>query len=365
MAARLVALCLLLLSPAWALTPERCDEGGHPTQHSCLAAAGAESDAAGLVQLQKVRVHEQRDRGRGGDQETPYVFVPPIQRQVVANSQTLPGYVLEFRRGGDVTTFECIAQDGGKISAFKFNGENMILNVATGPSEVWGSTFWTSPQSDWGWPPPEAFETSEYTVKVDEGGMAVTLTGPVDQKLGVWISKRFSVDLNAGAIILNYTIHRSHSGPESFAPWEITRLGPTGMTFYSTGPPPTSDGGFDPLPVQESGGVTWFNHEAPDLSSNKLIANTSCGWYASTKGDLAFVKRFHHIQPQQHAPGEGQIEIYAMSSYVEMENQGAYKKVTKAEPLSWIVQWFLRPLPKGLSVTEGNPDLVEFVENVD
>eukprot|EP00931_Biecheleriopsis_adriatica_P018334 TRINITY_DN12886_c0_g1_i2.p1 TRINITY_DN12886_c0_g1~~TRINITY_DN12886_c0_g1_i2.p1 ORF type:complete len:359 (+),score=52.67 TRINITY_DN12886_c0_g1_i2:43-1119(+) len=289
-------------------------------------------------------------------------FIPPIAREVVANGITQPGYVLEFASGNDVTTFECLAGQGAHITAFKYNGINMLLNTATGPSGVYGSTFWTSPQSDWGWPPPD-FLSANNTVDVDDAAMSVTFTGPVAPELGVRVVKRFSIDLHLGAINLEYTLELKHgSTPKKFAPWEITRLHPTGLTFYATGQGQAQKmGDMAMLPVVEKSGFTWFNHAHPGLTSNKLMANASRGWLAHVENSMVFVKRFPHIQHESAAPGEGEIEIFAMRDYVEMEQQGEHREVSVAEPLAWNVTWFLRPVAAELA-TIGNMALVDVVE---
>merc|ERR1719356_2206646 len=105
-------------------------------------------------------------------------FIPPIERDIIVDGQTRKGYVLEWESDwGGVSTFESVAESGGRPVALKYNETNVILEVPTGPSNVWGSSFWPSPQSLWGWPPPVAFDEATYTASVDESAMTVTFVG--------------------------------------------------------------------------------------------------------------------------------------------------------------------------------------------
>jgi hypothetical protein len=61
------------------------------------------------------------------------------------------------------------------------------------------------------------------------------------------------------------------------------------------------------------------------------------------------------------APGEGEIEIYAVPEYVEVEQQGAYKEINPKDTYQWSVDWFLVQIPKSVTVTLGNNALIELV----
>ena len=95
-------------------------------------------------------------------------FVPPIGRNVSVDGSTRPGFALEFVDEGRTTTFECIADKGGLITAWKLDGRNVLLATADSDS-LDGSTFWPSPQSDWDWPPPHAIDAAPYASTVMQG----------------------------------------------------------------------------------------------------------------------------------------------------------------------------------------------------
>ena len=153
-----------------------------------------------------------------------------------------------------------------------------------------------------------------------------------------------------------------------FAPWEITRVGPGGLTFYPTGADaPRSGGGFALPPTQTAAGCTWYQHPGTAPGANqKLLADGSGGWLAHVAGDVVLVKKFADVPLGMAAPSEAEIEIYVdgQGHYVEVEEQGAYQPVPAGQTLTWPVTWIVRPLPAGIDATAGSADLVAFVQSL-
>ncbi|HSS40031.1 MAG TPA: DUF4380 domain-containing protein, partial [Polyangia bacterium] len=153
-----------------------------------------------------------------------------------------------------------------------------------------------------------------------------------------------------------------------FAAWEITRVGPGGLTFYPTGTDaPRAGGGFALPPTQTAAGCTWYQHPgtAPG-ADQKLLADGSGGWLAHVAGDVVLVKKFADVPAGMAAPGEAEIEIFVdgRGGYVEVEEQGTYQPVAAGQTLNWPVTWIVRPLPDGIDATAGSADLVAFVQSL-
>lgn len=296
--------------------------------------------------------------------------IAPIEREVVFEGQTCAGYVLEFVDGSNATTeMTLVAKDGGHIISYALDGVNIIVDTPVGPSQVDGSTFWISPQSTWGWPPPASFDSVTFKAEVDKVAGAVTFIGPVDRGLQTQLQKRFYLDLERGAIMLKYSILNMGTMPQSFAPWEITRLWPGGLTFYPTGPGEVESGQFRPLPVEQSLGTTWFAHNSSELilgGGFKHIAYGRQGWLAHALAEegLIFLKQFEEVSFGAAAPGEAPIEIFALDSYEELEVQGAYTEVPPSGRLDWTVSWMLHRIPPNASSIPGDSALLAFVENL-
>lgn len=284
------------------------------------------------------------------------ILIKPIQR----GNQ----YMLEMASNAGAIRFACQAERGGLITGFSFDGTDVIADSAVG--EIHGSTFWTSPQSDWEWPPPTAIDADAFAVEVDESSGTITLTSEPDPGLNVQVVKRFSPNLEKMAIDLEYVIHNVGTETRTLAPWEITRVTTGGLTFFPTGKAvyPTN---MLALPTTEAAGVTWFEHIEKKVPKGdfKLYADGARGWLAHVKENLVFIKQFKDEPPERRAPNQGEIEIYVKGSgYEEVENQGAYQAIPPGDELSWQVRWYIRPVPENAAAEVGNQPLIDFIESV-
>jgi hypothetical protein len=262
--------------------------------------------------------------------------------------------------GFENTLFECDPRRGGRVTAFSLDGVSVLAGPRIDPDNF-GSTFWTSPQSDWGWPPPLEIDGDAYDSQVV--GETLILTSPPCPRLGVRVIKRFVADSLRRAIEIEYLIENVGPKPRSFAPWEVSRVLAGGLTLFPSGQERRASESFHPLRVAEIDGVTWHSHDVRLMKADeKLYADGAQGWVAHLSGDKLFIKTFSHIAPEEQAPGEGEIEIYANRSYLEVEQQGAYCEIEAGTRLSWAVRWYLRKIPAGIDTTVGSRALVAFVQ---
>jgi hypothetical protein len=263
-----------------------------------------------------------------------------------------------LRLGWDDVSFEVDAATGGRVTGLYLGGRNLL----TGP-EVdagnYGSTFWTSPQSSWGWPPVPEIDHGPYAATVEADGFG--MRSAVSAALGVDVEKRFAADSGRGAIVLDVRVRNRGAAPVALAPWQISRVAPGGLTFF-----PSGDGIFPPsnLAVREAGALTFYPYDATAVTDHqKLYADGREGWLAHVDGDALFVKMFEAVPRARQAPGEAQIEIYAnpAHTYVELEVQGAFETVAPGNALDWRVTWLVRRRPATVAATVGNEALVEHV----
>jgi hypothetical protein len=247
---------------------------------------------------------------------------------------------------------------GGRVTALRLAGRNLL----TGPdvdAGNFGSTFWTSPQSAWGWPPVPEVDHVAYRASIE--GEAVVMRSARSASLGVEIEKRFSADRARGALTFEYRIHNLGALPLQTAPWQITRVGPGGLTFY-----PSGEGVFPPsnLGVRDALGATWYDYDKAAITDHqKHFADGREGWLAHVDRDALLIKTFPSVPRAAHAPGEAQIEIYASPAhtYVEVEAQGAYETIAPGEALTWEVVWLPRRLPALVPVAVGSKELLAHV----
>jgi hypothetical protein len=264
------------------------------------------------------------------------------------------GHALEV----DGARLEVDPHVGGRVTSLRVRG----VEVLSGPAvdrDNYGSTFWTSPQSDWGWPPPAEIDRAPYSIDVAPDRL--TLTGTVHHALGVKITKRFSADRARRAFALEYAIANVSATAKTYAPWEVTRVLPGGLTFFPARRPASGT-----LHLEERGGVTWFAHDPASLPppGQKAFSGGKGGWLAHAVAGLLYVKRFAEVPRELLAPGEAEIEIYANSRYVELEVQGRYARIEPGASASWAVTWYLRGLPDSVEVAPGNAGLLALADRL-
>lgn len=232
---------------------------------------------------------------------------------------------------------------GGRIVSIVLNGKNFLIESDIN-KDNWGSTFWPSPQSQWGWPPSEILDKNSYSFEVE--GNSLKMASKEDKKVGYQFSKEITPDPTDSSFIIKYKIANISAETKTVAPWEITRVSPGGITFYPTGKG-EKKGDLASL-TKDSSGVTWFIYDTETIPDGvpKLLADGSEGWMAQVNKDLMLVKKFKDVPQGKAAPEEAEIELYANPdrSYIEIEQQGEYTELKPGEVLEWEVKWFIRNL---------------------
>ena len=238
---------------------------------------------------------------------------------------------------GDVT-LTVDAAKGGKVVSFKYQDKE-VLSQTRFPNSF-GSTFWTSPQSEWNWPPVPEYDTKPFEVEIKDG--VLTLTGQKSERFGYRIRKQFTADPKDNAIVITYTIVNESDQTRKVAPWEISRVPNGGVVFFEakeTVPANNMKG----LPFVYEHGAAWFVMDE-DRENRKINADGT-GWLAFCDNGIMFVKKFQDLAPAEPAPAEAEIQIYANpgKTFVEIEEQGAYTTLKPDEETDWTARWYLVP----------------------
>lgn len=263
----------------------------------------------------------------------------------------------------DDTLFEVSPEQGGRVTRFELHG----VNALSGPEQNrdnWGSTFWPSPQEAWGWPPTPALDKEPYAAEIE--GSTLVLTSAVAAIGGggatkrLRVIKRFRASLEPRAVSIDYVIKNEGERAERWAPWEISRVHPRGLTFFPSGTGPLRMANLDTTEVD---GIRWYQHDpsfvASDDLGKKLCADGAEGWLAHAGRGLLFLKTFEDVPAADQAPEpEGEIEIYGARNYVEVEQQGRYTELAPGASLTWNVRWILRSIPNHVEVGIGSASLV-------
>ena len=200
-------------------------------------------------------------------------------------------------KNGEVTM--TIDGNGGKILSYKY-GDAEVISQTTFPNSF-GSTFWTSPQKEWNWPPVPEFDRQPYTV---ENGDKFVMTSQLSERLKYRVSKTFVPNKKDQSIAITYTIKNESDETRKVAPWEITRV-----------------------------------------PNDRKINADGKGWLAYCAKGLLMVKKFDDLDASQPAPDEAEIQVYVnmRKTFIELESQGAYTTLKPGEELKWTVTWYVAP----------------------
>ena len=242
-------------------------------------------------------------------------------------------------KNGDLTMSIDINK-GGKILSIKHKDIETISQSRF--PESFGSTFWTSPQKEWNWPPVPEYDKNPYTV-VEQSDNKLVIKSQVSERLKYQIGKTFTTDAKSGAYVITYTIKNEADETRKVAPWEITRVtNADGIIFFDAPLEGITPAGL--MNFTAANGAVWYKtDEAPQ---NRKINADGHGWLAYCNNGLLLIKRFEDLTAEAPAPGEAEIQVYVNrgKSYIELESQGAYATLAPGQELSWTVRWYLVPV---------------------
>jgi Domain of unknown function (DUF4380) len=252
---------------------------------------------------------------------------------------------------------------GGRITRFSLRGTNILTGpdvVAQGEGalpNMYGSTFWTSPQSVWSWPPEAALDSDPHTASLQGNGLR--LLSEAGATTGYAVQKHFSMDAVRARVLIEYVL-QNRSATLAAAPWEVSRVPKEGLVFFPAASPALAE---STLQSRMIDGIAWIDVQQAPSADSKLFQDGSEGWLAYAYRDLVFIKLFDDVARADQAAGEAEIEIFVNGSfdYVEVEQQGPSRLPPIGGSSSWRVAWLLRQRPEALDATLGNTGLVAWV----
>jgi len=263
------------------------------------------------------------------------------------------------------TTMQIDAANGARIVSLKYDTTE-VLSQRNIPNQ-YGSTFWTSPQKEWNWPPVFEHDMAAYDVK--DLGDVIEMTSPLSEKFPLRITKRFAVDEYNQGFIVTYRVTNESQTARKVAPWEITRVLAQGTIYFDADVNKISPAGLMNF-KQNAAGLAQYDIDHVEGKNRKINADGK-GWLTYVGNGLALTKRFEDLTEGQPAPDEAEIQIYVHegNAYVELESQGAYTELEPGKSLEWAVKWHLAPTDEraeGFIYPYRNPNLPinERVENL-
>lgn len=232
------------------------------------------------------------------------------------------------------------AERGGKILSFKYK-DTEILSQSRFP-ESFGSTFWTSPQKEWNWPPVKEFDKGLYRIE-QQSDTRLVLVSEVSERMKYRIRKDINADTKNKAFVITYSIINESGETRQVAPWEITRVtNDNGLIFFDAPLDGITPAGL--MNFKTDKGAVWY--QTDETQENRKINADGKGWLAYCANGLLLIKKFEDLTPSQPAPGEAEVQVYVNrgKTYIELESQGAYTTLKPGEQLSWTVKWYLQPV---------------------
>lgn len=228
------------------------------------------------------------------------------------------------------------ANNGARIISLKHDTTEVLSQIDF--PNMYGSTFWTSPQKEWNWPPVREHDMAPYEVEERDG--AIVMTSPLSERFPLRIKKRFETDKEDNAIVVTYSIINESNETRKVAPWEITRVLAKGSIYFDADVNGITPAGL--MNFVEKDGLAWYEIDHVEGQNRKINADGK-GWLAFTNGELTLKKRFEDLDANAPAPDEAEIQIYVHQgdAYVELESQGAYTELQPGEKLDWTVRWYL------------------------
>lgn len=229
------------------------------------------------------------------------------------------------------------AEKGGKILSLKYQDAEVISQLKW--PEAFGSTFWTSPQKEWNWPPVPEFDKMAYTVEA-HNDTTLIMKSQVSARLKYSIGKTIRAKSN-GSFAITYSIYNESGESRQVAPWEITRVPNEGIIFFDAPLEGITPKGL--MDFKAAHGAVWY--QADEAKENRKINADGKGWLAYYSNGLLLVKKFQDLQEGQPAPGEAEVQVYVNrgKTYIELESQGAYTTLAPGNHLDWTVSWYLMP----------------------
>lgn len=266
--------------------------------------------------------------------------------------------VFEVKAGNAVMK---ISSNGGRIVSFKHVNQEFLTQSSE--HENFGSTLWTAPQSDWGWPPYDVLDNQEY--QVEQKGDLLKMTSKPDQKSGFQMIKTWKA-FGKQSIEIEYQIKNISGKPKSVGAWDVTRVPCGGLAFFP-------DGGAGKVPESslksdlQKNGIKWISIDKNPITDHQKSFSTACeGWLAYALNGLLFIKQFPDTNPEKYSPQQGEVEIYVNKekTYTELENHGDYQVLKPGESLSYKQTWLLIPIPETMNTEAGNQELSKLVRTL-
>lgn len=254
---------------------------------------------------------------------------------------------------------------GARIVSFEMDGIELLGTRNIHPA-MYGSTLWLSPEGKWRG--QGILDNGPYTA-LKSTGSCLRLISLNDTTRGFSFEKEFRIHKRSKSFSIKYKIVNISGSSQEVAPWEVTRVPTGGLAFIPKGNPqnnPTANKMYPMPKIQDYMEIIWYPYDTSKIAPQKLFMGGGEGWMAYVCKDLIFIKKIPIVEAGKTAPDEDNIEIYVnkQKTYMELENQGEYKKLKPGQGLTYEVRWYVRRLPEEIKPEVGNMRLVDLARRI-
>ena len=243
-------------------------------------------------------------------------------------------YELKTSDGRSVMIID--AANGARITSLKYDTTE-VLSQSQAPN-TYGSTFWTSPQKEWKWPPIQEHDMGAYTVMQERG--KIVMTSPLSERLPMRITKTFQLSSDKHGFQITYALKNEGKEARSIAPWEVTRVPGRGTVAFLCKVEDIWPKGL--MDFRQQGEEAQFDIDKKDRQRKVNANGTGYLRYINPEG-VILTKCFPDLKEGQAAPEEDEIQVYVHqdAQYCEIESQGPYTLLQPGESMEWTVVWYL------------------------
>lgn len=229
---------------------------------------------------------------------------------------------------------------GGRIASLRFDGVELLQTTRDSANIGWGSVAWTSPQEDWGWPPPKAFDTAPFTVtKLNE--YRLLLEGPLDTASMLRMRKRYALGPGNTVGLTYWVTYEGHKSVE-VALWENTRLPFAGKFDFATDSVRfwRSEVAIDSTARK---GTSTIIIDGRHEEEGKVFTSLKDGYVDWTYRGIRLRKESTVRDHYRVAPGHAPLELFVApeGNFTEMELQGDYRLLGAGESNNLRTRWTL------------------------
>ncbi|MCQ2196311.1 MAG: hypothetical protein MJZ60_02160 [Bacteroidaceae bacterium] len=263
--------------------------------------------------------------------------------------QKEPAENYELKAAAGHVTMTIDAANGARIMSLKYD-DTEVLSQNPQPN-MYGSTFWTSPQKEWNWPPVREHDMARYAVEQTDG--KIIMTSQLSEKIPLRIRKTFEVDKKNDWICITYTITNEGKEDRKVAPWEVTRVPGEGVISFNAAAQsiwPADLMDFKQVKDESVFAIDKVDKQrkinangAPDKKSKLKKPYNAMSVLRYSHNGLLLTKLFPDLKEGEPAPGEDEIQVYVHQDalYCELEEQGAYTLLHPGDSMDWTVIWSL------------------------